>query len=578
VTADSAPPQLSPDGYWWWTGTEWVPAAQLFAPPPPAVPTQPFATQPLAVLPIPSQSVAAVTPVETEPLATQSLAELPIPTQAHVAFTPVEPVVPVQRLDGMVFEILPAAAAPPAKKPGRLLGAIAGTAAAVVLIGAGAAFGVGHYLGGGGQQPEDVLPANTAAVVKVDLDPPLSQKAALYRLSRSFPQLHLHGQDSIKDDLLRPLFTNESMSYDQDVKPWLGDRVAVAAVPDSSADGFATVAAVQYTDKAKAKRTLLAASARAATGSGAFFFAFSGDYAVVADTQAEANKYAGASSHLSDNASYKSAVDTLSGDQIAVAWADIRRVYDGFPAAARKANPFFGNVKAAPTGAFVVGAHAGSNYLEIQGKAVGVDQGLTQLGAQQFGRLKTANLVATLPSDTVAAVEATGLGDVVSKAYAALPPAIKDATDGLGLKMPGDLAAILGTDTAIGFTGVLSAPTVIAHVRTPNPAAAVSALNRLQRTMGTDAPWCPCDGKPFTVRRDATGYVLSTDPHAKTTGSLGKTASFTRAVPDAKTAGMVLYFNVRGLPPEMLRGVQGLDAVGMSVDASGAFRLRLTTS
>jgi hypothetical protein len=97
--------------------------------------------------------------------------------------------------------------------------------------------------------------------------------------------------------------------------------------------------------------------------------------------------------------------------------------------------------------------------------------------------------------------------------------------------------------------------------------------------MGTDAPWCPCDGKPITVRRDANGYVMSTDPHAKTTGSLGKTASFTRAVPDARTAGFVLYFNVRGLPPEMLRGVQGLDAIGMSVNgATGEFRLRLTTT
>lgn len=27
-TRRSAPPQLSPDGYWWWTGAEWIPAAQ----------------------------------------------------------------------------------------------------------------------------------------------------------------------------------------------------------------------------------------------------------------------------------------------------------------------------------------------------------------------------------------------------------------------------------------------------------------------------------------------------------------------------------------------------------------------
>ena len=36
MTQPVAPPQLSPDGHWWWDGTEWVPAAQR-----PAVPEQP---------------------------------------------------------------------------------------------------------------------------------------------------------------------------------------------------------------------------------------------------------------------------------------------------------------------------------------------------------------------------------------------------------------------------------------------------------------------------------------------------------------------------------------------------------
>ncbi|MDT7573613.1 MAG: hypothetical protein QOE05_3787 [Actinomycetota bacterium] len=583
MTADAAPPQLSPDGYWWWTGAEWVPAANLFAPSVPhqteRLQTEPVHAEPAQVEPVPAhvqvpaQSVQQYAPAEAyvSPVPAQQSWQPPVEEHAIPAQTQ-----PVLQLP--VFEILPAYAAAPDKKPSRLRATIAASTAAVVLAAAGAAFGVNHYLGGGGQQPEDVLPASSAAVVKIDLDPSLSQKAALYRLSRAFPMLQTRGQDTIKDDLLRPLFSNESMSYDKDVKPWLGDRAAVAAVPDGSADGFAPVAAVQYTDKDKAKRTLMTASARAATGDGAFFFAFSGDYVVIANTQAEADRYAGTQQHLSDNAAYTQAVDSLGADQIAVAWADLKRVYDGFPLAARQANPFFGNVKAAPTGAFVVGVHAASSYLEVQGKAAGVDQGLTQLGAKQLGRAKTANLVGTFPNDTVAAVEVSGLGEVVSKAYAALPPPVKEAANGLGLKMPGDLAAIVGSDTAVGLTGNLTAPTVIGHVRTPNPAAAVSALTRLRAKLGSDAPWCPCDGSPIVLRRDATGYTFSTDRSAKTTGNLGKTASFTRAVPDAKTAGMVVYFNVAALPPELLRSVDGLDAVGMSVNgATGEFRLRLTT-
>ena len=33
--APTAPPQLSPDGHWWWTGQEWVPAPAQAADPAP---------------------------------------------------------------------------------------------------------------------------------------------------------------------------------------------------------------------------------------------------------------------------------------------------------------------------------------------------------------------------------------------------------------------------------------------------------------------------------------------------------------------------------------------------------------
>lgn len=508
-----APPQHSADGNWWWTGTEWVPAQRLAR----------------------ELGSVATPPVEAQP-------------QPEPAPDPV----PQTQLP--VFEILPAGV-PEAAKRGGLRSALAGSAAAVVLIGAGAAYGVGHYLGGGGQQPEDVLPANAVAVAKVDLDPSLSQKTALLRLSRAFPQLHVTGADSLKDDVLRAMLSSGSMSYDRDVKPWLGDRAAVAAVPGEH--GIEPVAAVQYTDKDKAKRTLLAASARAATSTDPFFFAFSGDYAVIAETQAAADRYAATSTHLSDNASYSKAVDSLGGDQIAVAWADVKGIYRAMPAAQRKTNPFLANVKAAPTGSFVVGIHAAPKYLELQGRALGTVDTLA-------GRAKTANLIASFPNDTAAAVEATKLGAAMTSAFRALPPALAQTTAGFGLKLPGDLATLLGTDTAIGVLGDVHAPTFIAHVKTKEPAKAAALLRRVA-AQGA-AP-------PFTVRRDVTGYVLTTDPHARTTGRLGSTPSYVRAVPDAKTAGMIAYVDLSRLP---MPQAKGLDAFGVTVDATGAVRIRLT--
>ena len=560
MTADAAPPQLSPDGYWWWTGTEWVPAADLFA-----------AT-------VPAQQQAEPTPTHLD---VQQPEQQYAPAETYVAHVPVQQswqppaqtqtVIPAQIEPVMqlpVFEILPPYAAAPAKKPNRLLGAIAGTVAAVLLISGGAAYGITHYLGGGGQQPEEVLPANAVAVMKLDLDPSLSQKAALYRFSRSFPDLHVQ-QKTLKDDLLRPLFSGAGLNYDSDVKPWLGDRAAVAAVPKLTGFGFAPVAAVQYTDKDKAKRVLLGASMRAATGANPFFFAFSGDYAIIADTQGDADRYAAASTHLTDNASYQKAVASLDGDQLAVGWADAKGVVQGLTSAQLATSPMWNKLKAKQMGSFVVGLHAASNYLEMQGKAVG----LSNDASQQLGRAKTANLLATFPNDTLFAMEGTGLGAGIAQAFEALPAVVTAQLQQNGLDAA-DLTAILGTDAAVAMSGDFDSPNVFAHVRTPTPELAVAALHRAFDGLGDETPL----SGPLTITQEKTGYLLTSNPTGSAGGQLGNTASFKRAVPDARNAGVVLYVNLGQLPQEAMRGAQNLDAIGMSVNgATGEFRLRVTT-
>src|SRR3954464_14115362 len=90
-----------------------------------------------------------------------------------------------------------------------------GTAAGLVAVVGTAAAVVGAV--GGGQQPEDVLPASSVAMVKVDLDPPFAQQKAVYDLSKKFPGVHADSVKSVKDDLLSSLFYNSSdLSYATD--------------------------------------------------------------------------------------------------------------------------------------------------------------------------------------------------------------------------------------------------------------------------------------------------------------------------------------------------------------------------
>ncbi len=153
---------------------------------------------------------------------------------------------------------------------------IGGGVVGLALVG-GAAFGAytlwENTLGGGGPQPADVLPASTVGYVRLDLDPSASQKVDLLNLIDRVPQvkdgLGLQDVDS-QDDLREAAFTEWfgledlcDVDYDTDVKPWLGERAALAVVGDfeitddeqETAESVAanSVIVIQVTDEEKAR-------------------------------------------------------------------------------------------------------------------------------------------------------------------------------------------------------------------------------------------------------------------------------------------------------------------------------------
>ncbi|MCU1588968.1 MAG: hypothetical protein JWP11_224 [Frankiales bacterium] len=475
-------------------------------------------------------------------------------------------------------DLLSSTSRPTNRAPVPTLTALAIGVAAILIAGVGSVFAVGQAIGGG-QQPEDVLPASAIAVVKVDLAPSLGQRKAVYDISRKFSGVHAKSVGSVKDDLLSQLLTDNSqkLDYSRDIKPWLGDRVAVAAVPNGTS--FAPVAAVQYTDKDKATKTLKDAEARDST----FAFAFSGDYVIVANTQADADRYAKTDKHLSDNDTYNSAIDSLGGDQIVVGWADVKGVYKALPKDQLRGTPF-ADITSDPSGSFVVGAHADSGYVEIRGKAVDVGDSLKQYGGSSFGKGRGQNLIGAMPIDATAALELTGLGETLTKTYAALSQqagfaGIQKSAQQYGLALPDDLKTVFGTDLAAALFGNVAKgdPAVAVHVLTDDPAGAVRILNRVAATG---------DNPTFVVDTDGGGgYYLGTSAAAithATNGTLGDSAPFKRALPDAKDAGFALYLSIGrtagavfGTRPEF----KNLEAFGMTANGeTGEFRMRLTFS
>lgn len=466
-------------------------------------------------------------------------------------------------------------------------------AVGLVALGTVAVAGVGMaaatFLGGGGPQPEDVLPDNAIGMVKLDLDPAAGQKIAVYRLAKKFPSTSdkVGDQDDIKDDLLAALFEDEEdIDYASDIRPWIGDRIGLAAVPGTGEEPE-PIAAVAYTDKAKAQDALRDMQA----DSEDMFFAFSekADYVLIGDSQetvdAAADKDADV---LADNPSWEKGVEALDGDQIVTAWADLDAFWDALPEEARgEAAEMYGLDEFELGGTFVIGAHAGDDHVEIVGRGLDIETPFD--ATTPIGGAAGSGMVQDLPADTVAAVSITNLGsglaDLFDTLYGADDPlGIEAAADEAGLSLPDDLRTLLGDETVLALFGEEEGAL---RTRSDDPDAAYDiAQSLLEYSGGAEVAQLTQldEGIALASSEESLSAIADGD------GGLGGSDVFRTAVPDGSRAGMLLFVDIAraieltGTDPaeefgEGAADVEQLEAFGMTSSGdhrNSTFRMRLT--
>jgi hypothetical protein len=484
---------------------------------------------------------------------------------------------------------IPAAFGPAPRKgmPRGVRVALASTAAVLVVGVTAGAYSVGSYLSGGGTQPDDVLRSGALAFAKLDLDPAASQKVAIWQLSKKFPDLLKAANEdtALKDSLGAGLLTDSGLSYEQDVKPWLGSRIGVAAYAPAAAGQAPQIAvAIQYTDEAKMTAALEKMDDAEDIG-----WTTREGYVVLSETKAAAESLTSPNTaqSLGEQRDYAADVEGLDGSQIAVAWADL----GGIVSAAQAAMPpefadmalpsLSGPLPGGPTsGRFAVGLHASGDFLEVQGKTYGAE------GASA-GQTPGTNLAGRLPAETIGAVSATGLTKAVTEQWEQLESVLggefaDEMLGGLGLTLPADFGALLGTETALGVTAADSnSPAFTVRALGGDFARAEQLVAKLVELMNSGIP---------AVHKTADGYVMGNDPAvaakaAEGAPSLADTERFKRAAPDADRAGFVLFADLGKIvdmsvaeDPEAAKA-EALDAVGFTATAeeNPTFRLRLTT-
>ena len=474
----------------------------------------------------------------------------------------------------------------PARRGGRSSALLIGLVGAGALTVAGAAVAVASFLGGGGAQPEEVLPRSSMAMVKLDLDPAAGQKLAIYRLGKRFPSLSddLRDADEVKDELLSALFQDvEEVEYERDIRPWIGDRVALAMVP--GVEEPEPLAAVAYTDRAQAEQGLK----KLQQHDDEMFFGFSekADYVLVGSSQSTVDAALAPDQVLADSESWDKGMEALDGDQIVTAWGDLAAVWSALPDEAREqaAQAYGVDAGGDVAGTLVAGLRAADDHLELVGKGVELESSLTLTSL--IGAEKGSGLVQGLPADTVAALSVTGLGAGLAEAFETGygeqdPLGLAQGAAGLGLSLPDDLRALLGEETVLAAFGESDFGV---RSRTGDVDAAHAAAQAVAALVSGG-------GDPSQVlRRLEDGIAVASSPRAleaisTSSGGLGDSEAFRRAVPDAADAGFLAYVDVaRALElsgqdlGEHATDVAQLQSIGISGsgnERSSTFRLRLT--
>ena len=501
---------------------------------------------------------------------------------------------------------------PPARHRGRVWAIVVVAAVAVACLAGASAWAVLHFLGAG-PQPATAAPANTLVYVGLDLDPSGGQKVEALRTLRKFPalkdKLGIGTSDDLKQAVLEKLVKESDcsgLSYDDDIGPWIGDKVGFGMVPGEQSEGSPVpFGVVQVTDEDKARDGITALEACDSSGSTKIGTAFVNDYMVVAETDATAARIAKAAEagSLSDDPTYQKWVEKAGGDGILTAYLSP----DGAKAAASEMGPLEGNFTpgAMLTSTPAADGNASGALDDFQGGAVVArfdDESLkVELAA---GGLPTQvatggdSGVTDLPSSTAVALGFGVSDDFAEKLVEGLRRSMGDdqvdsmlseVQSSTGLSLPGDLQMLLGDGFSVAvddsidlgalFGGAGSPSDLPVGVRINGDSATIMpVLEKLLQS--TDAG----DQGVVVEERDhavALGLSSAYVQRLVEDGDLGGQSRFSKALPDLHSGAGALYVDfdsgdwlvhtLDGAPDseELRANLEPLSALGVTGDADG---------
>ena len=484
---------------------------------------------------------------------------------------------------------------------GLVTGIVVGIIVAIGLpIGAFAAF----RLLGGGTQPHDVLPASAIGYFRIDVDPSAPQKIDAVRFLRTFPAFEKYTRiDSDRADIRKVVFDAMldhqpcQVDYENDVAPWLGERLGVAVTPPSAPGEDPGVAvAVQVSDEQAASRGLEKLRACDAGNSPAGGWTYLDGYMIVSQTQRKAENLAASAEQtpLADDEQFRSDMDRLGEQGVASVWFSGEGMHQAFDDVEVNDQVRRQIDKSYRSGA--VAFRFDDRYIELATV-------LTGSAYKESDDEAVADMA--LPESTAVALGFADGEDYVGEQWDTMlggePGLANQIERELGLELPADLRTLFGesftlaldgANLDLGALGAAGPSAIDLGVRvSTDPAELTRIVQRLEEKARQSG--FPLD---LVVEDSDAGVVAALNRayagELTETGSLADTNVFQTAVPDADEAQAVFFLNFDMLEQPVLdlmrqggaadrevednlTKVEAIGASGSNHDgyAEGAFRI-----
>jgi hypothetical protein len=370
---------------------------------------------------------------------------------------------------------------------------------------AGATVVAGYLLvfGAATDRAATVVPADAPLYLNVYLKPSTAQQMKLAGLLGRLPGFGDEATlDTKIDEALQQALGQLQLDYRHDLKPWLGDQLAIASWPDLNGGTAPTLVVAAVKDRAAAEAALqrraeasgssVERSDHAGTSvvqAGAVAYAFVAEGLLALGTQRAVversiDVAAGNAGSLAAEAAFRQAGDRLPADYLASAYLDLNGLAADAGAGQKLAGFSWASIALLATDA----------GLELTGQAPVTAQ-LAESSTRSSLALSNEppSLTDWMPEATSAEAVVFGLrgaletieAEVQSSSGAAdvaqaLTQLRAVVAFGLGLSVDDDLLPLLDREAAVALTGQGSQPQGVLLLRPSDGAAATAALDRIR--------------------------------------------------------------------------------------------------